>query len=167
MLSAQFNTITSSRKSTCNNVKLLGEKGGPVHKGPSDCTSGTTPSTHSCKQCPICHHLVQVQVQMQVTGLLDLRDLQAARSVCRQWHVGISMGVTKLQPRMEANAVGLQWTELHKLQVRIISGCILAELVLGLYVPSSSWVSLSGFWRHSLADPASSRKCWCALFVFK
>lgn len=58
---------------------------------------------------------------MQVTALLGLRDLQAARLVCKQWHLGLSMGVTKLRPRMEANAVGLQWTELHKLQVYL--GC--------------------------------------------
>ena len=59
------------------------------------------------------------EVPMQITELLDLRDLQAARMVCKQWKLGLSMGVTKLRPRMEANAVGLQWMELHKLQVRI------------------------------------------------
>ena len=58
---------------------------------------------------------------VQVTGLLDLRDLQAARMVCKQWQLGLSIGVTKLRPRMEANAVGLQWVELHKLQVSLIT----------------------------------------------
>lgn len=58
---------------------------------------------------------------VQVTGLLDLRDLQAARIVCKQWQLGLSMGVTKLRPRMEANAVGLQWVELHKLQVILLT----------------------------------------------
>ena len=54
---------------------------------------------------------------LQVTALLDPTSLESARLVSRTWCRGLSQGVATLQPRMEANAVGLQWSQLHKLQV--------------------------------------------------
>lgn len=51
-----------------------------------------------------------------ITAHLDMRDLQQARLACESWRQGLSLGVAKLQPRMEANSLGLQWSQLHKLQ---------------------------------------------------
>jgi len=59
-------------------------------------------------------HLVR-----QVTAHLQPRDLQQARLACESWRQGLSLGVAKLKPRMEANSLGLQWWQLHKLQVGI------------------------------------------------
>lgn len=51
-----------------------------------------------------------------VTAYLEPRDLQQARLACGSWRQGLSLGVAKLKPRMEANSLGLQWSQLHKLQ---------------------------------------------------
>lgn len=56
----------------------------------------------------------------QVTCFLDVRSLQSGRLVCKAWRQGLSQGVVSISPRMEANALGLQWSELHKVQVGVL-----------------------------------------------
>ena len=62
---------------------------------------------------------VQVAEALESTA-----DIMAARRTSRAWRTGISRGVYVLKPRMEANAVGLQWSCLPQLQVLKFSLCL-------------------------------------------
>lgn len=60
---------------------------------------------------------LSIVIHEQVADLLRVEDVQTTRLVCKAWRDAFSQAFTRLAPKMQANAVGLQWSELGKIQV--------------------------------------------------